>query len=1330
VLCSTSFAAITPGASASKSIVDLIGRPTGGDLGGLFRAPRGPAINQGGNGAPAGTSYVLDADNARIQRFSPTGEFEFAWGFGVRDGEEEFEICKVASLCSKGNPGSEAGQLGSESQGIAIDQGSGDVYVSDQANRRIDVFTPAGIFVGAFGWGVRKDDDESAGLDFCTTPSGCQTGFLGEAAGQFQAELGNLTVDESGKIYVADKGNRRVDIFKPILGGGVVVGVEFLRAFGWGVDTGANAFEICTVASTCNAGSTEGSGSDAGRFSTQAPSDVAVDSQGNVFVLDVLVGRVQEFNSTPEVLDSHFGSAALVEAFNSGNLLNIAVADDHLYVSGTRSDSEGRVAVAELDHSGALLDMHGTDLVGTSAFGVATARGSLGGSIYVPTGSDVSGVYILNDRPTMDPVTSHAGTTATFSGAVVSNGIPTTYHFEYSPDSEHWSSFPSSDVSAGISTAIGQIASTGAGSGTLTVAAAGGTFILSFNGESTPTLTHDSSAVSVQTALESITSVGAGNVEVSGGPGDPEGSTPYTISFTGALSGTEVTQIGIDATDLDAPLIPVAQNATGLTGSQAYLVRLVQNRAAGGGRVASTPVMFVTDPAAPAISDTHASQPTDTGVTLNATLNRQNEDTSYRFEYVDDAEFMESGFANAISFPASGATVGSGGAVTIAKDVDGLEPATMYHFRMIASNATGSTVGEEATFTTYPDQEVEQDCKNAQFRSGPSAHLPDCRAYELVTPVDSNGSFPFSIIGESAQRSAFDTALATADGGSVIFGTQGTLPGDEENGGARAAYEARRLSTGWETHGIGPDGAQAAAPGAGGVSWDHGYAFWQTGEIGGSLMVGGEDARYIRNPDGSFELIGQGALGVDPKAWGRWIAAGASHMIFSTEPGIAVPLESGAPPAGTAAIYDRTLDGTTHVVSLRPDGTPFSGGENAEYKGASADGSAVVFKVGPTYYERRDNAITVPIVTGNLVRFGGISQNGDQVIYTNGPSATSQNIFIFDADTQVTTQIVTGGRNPIVSVSADGSHVYFTSKLQIGGEGIAGENNLFVWDGSTVRFIAVLAPEDLVAFGTSQVKLGRWVEILNLNPSVQTGPANNPSRTTPDGKVFVFQSHANLTSYDSSGHGEIYRYDSTSQDIACISCSPLGLPATSEARFQANTVTDINPPTNALSHIDGVTNDGNTVFFQTGDSLVPKDVNGKQDVYEWRSGRVFLVSSGRSSSGNYLYAMTPDGNDVFFTTNEALVPGDQNGGSRRIYDARIEGGFPSSTEAEQCLEDACQGQPSLPPALLGAGSAAFQGPGTVKQRHHRGHPRKKHRHKHRHHKHRRHRAGGNHGGSK
>jgi NHL repeat-containing protein len=1286
---SAAFLTLAPSALAAKSVVSLIGSVSPGELGGLFRTPRGPAVNQSGNGGvPAGTFYVLDSGNSRIQQFSPAGKFVAAWGWGVRDGEAEFQICKVASTCRGGTAGSGAGQLGSASQGIAIDQANGNVYISDQANRRIDVFKSTGAFEGAFGWGVLTG---AASLQFCTEPTSCRAGISGAGAGQFNSTIGGLATDSSGNVYVADKSNRRVDVFKPAVSAGVVTGIEFVRAFGWGVDTNASAFQVCTTASTCNAGL---GGNQAGQFAgSNSPSDLAIDSEGNIFALDSGNKRIQKFSSAPAVLNKEFGAAALASVFGTGERLSVAIVDDHLYVSGKRAGSSNKVAVAELNREGGLIDVHGTDIASTNANGLAVADPSLGGNVYVSTTNTVNGVYVLNEPPTIDPITIHGGTTATFSGAVISDGLGVSYHFEYSTDGEHWSSFPVPDASAGVSTAVAAISATGPGTGTLAVTARGGTFTLSFNGETTTTVPYNASAATVQAALEALPSIGAGNIAVSGGPGSPSGSSPYDIAFTGTLTGTEVTQISANPGDLDAPLIPVSQAVAGLTGAQLYEVRLVQSRPQAGSAPSSV-VTFETDPAAPAISDTHASQATDTGATLTATLNPQNEETTYHFEVVSETEFAASGFANAIDVPAPSATTPAGGARTISKDVGNLQPDTTYRFRVVAANPTGSIVGEEATFTTAPSQNVEQDCPNSQLRVGPSASLPDCRAYELVSPADSNGLFPRSEIGGGSTDN-FDTPLASTNGESVLFYTTGTLPGDQSNG-TRAGYRSVRGEAGWTTQSVSPTGAQSSAPQAGGVSSDHLYAFWSSGNVSGSLVVGGQDAHYLRSPDGSFELIGQGSKGEDPQAWGRWITPNGSHVIFNTESGTAVQLEPDAPEDGIAAIYDRSADGPTHVVSLLPGNvTPTV---DSEFRGVSEDGSAVVFTVEEKMYERRDNSVTLPIVEGEAT-FAGVSRNGDRVFYVKEGDAFACDVGTSGCGPSATapTAIGSGGETEIVNVSADGSHVYFTSPQQLdGSEGEAGEPNLYAWDGSTVRFIGLLAPEDTEEFGSSLVRLGNWTELLNEPPTELFGPALNPSRTTPDGKILVFQSHADLTAYESGGHTEIYRYDAASETLDCISCNPLGTAAGSDAWLEATGATDLNPPTNALSHIANVTDDGEAVFFQTSDSLVPRDVNGTQDVYEWRAGRLALISTGLNPTKSYLYAMTGDGHDVFFTTNEALVSEDQNGGSRRIYDARVDGGFASSgTGAEACLGDACQGPPAGPPTLSRPGSSTFQGDGAT-----------------------------------
>ena len=84
----------------------------------------------------------------------------------------------------------------------------------------------------------------------------------------------------------------------------------------------------------------------------------------------------------------------------------------------------------------------------------------------------------------------------------------------------------------------------------LSVRATGGTFVLSYGGSSTEPLAYDASASSVGSALEALPPIGAGNVAVSGGPGDPFGDTPYTIFFQGSLAGTDVEQASVDSTGL------------------------------------------------------------------------------------------------------------------------------------------------------------------------------------------------------------------------------------------------------------------------------------------------------------------------------------------------------------------------------------------------------------------------------------------------------------------------------------------------------------------------------------------------------------------------------------------------------------------------------------------------------------------------------------------------------------------------------------------------------------------------------------------------------------
>ena len=237
----------------------------GGGAGQLF-SPGGVAV------ASSGDLYVADTLNERIDEFSAAGAFIKTYGWGVSDGQDQFETC--TSTCQGGIPGGGAGQLHNPF-GIATDS-SGDVYVADN-NERIDEFSAAGAFIKAYGWGVSDGQDQ-----FETCTSTCQAGIAGGGAGEFEGPTG-IATDSAGDVYVADFGNQRIDEFS--------ASASFIQAYGWGVSAGANQFETCT--STCQAGRY---GAGAGQLGD--PGGVATDSSGDVYVADD-EDRIDEFSGSP-----------------------------------------------------------------------------------------------------------------------------------------------------------------------------------------------------------------------------------------------------------------------------------------------------------------------------------------------------------------------------------------------------------------------------------------------------------------------------------------------------------------------------------------------------------------------------------------------------------------------------------------------------------------------------------------------------------------------------------------------------------------------------------------------------------------------------------------------------------------------------------------------------------------------------------------------------------------------------------------------------------------------------------------------------------------------
>jgi len=728
--------------------------------------------------------------------------------------------------------------------------------------------------------------------------------------------------------------------------------------------------------------------------------------------------------------------------------------------------------------------------------------------------------------------------------------------------------------------------------------------------------------------------------------------------------------------------VEVHVDLTGLSPSGRYFYRLTARSQFGDAQ--GEPRTF----GAPEVSGTSLSEVLYSEAVLESTVDPAGLLTSYRCEYGPT-------IAYGAAVPAT--PVGGGGAdVRVRCVLTTLEPGTAYHSRIVATNPWGSSPGEDQTFTTLAEHGGE--CPNAQFRVGPSAALPDCRAYELVTP-DLGSVVPFDLrsVSFTAAGEGFGSPLASPEGEDVIFYGEGTPPGLEGTG-FQNAYRAHRQASGWETSSAGPNGTQLPKPFPGATTPSHEYAFWGEG-LG---PTGRPERSYLRLPGGDYQLVGLGeGSATDPEAVGRFISEDGSHVIFSSR----VQLAAGAPALGVPAVYDRPATGRAQLISTPPTGAPSSvlqefAEDGARYQGSSADGSTVAFEVGSTLYVHRDGR-TAAVAAGNLA-FGGVSADGSRLFYVRTPSSLGYSqiqrgeAFAYDSATEVSTAIGSGDETVLVNVSADGSRVYFASRQTVGGGGVSGKENLYVSgvnDG--VTFIATIADDDIELAGQAQ-RLGFWTQGVGPETTISRGPAMDTSRTNYDGTALTFESYANLTAYNSDGRIEVYHYDGA-HGVRCVSCN-LGAPATSGATLQSvaqgsEQVITL-APSKGYTLIPNLTRDGKTVFFETSEALVPQDRNGLRDVYEWKEGVVSLISSGQGSSPSFLLGASTNGRDVFFTTSEALTGADADGGGESIYDAREGGGFPTMSSERPCQGDECRtGSPGAP-ALNSPGSTALEGPGN------------------------------------
>ena len=183
--------------------------------------------------------------------------------------------------------------------------------------------------------------------------------------------------------------------------------------------------------------------------------------------------------------------------------------------------------------------------------------------------------------------------------------------------------------------------------------------------------------------------------------------------------------------------VAVSADITGLAENTTYHFRLVAAYSDGSntGSDAGSDETFTTL-TSPLIDAAYTTNLTESSVDLNAEINPMGFDTTYRFEWGTSTSYGN-------SVPVPDADIGSGSSdVLVSQHLSGLSANTTYHWRVVATNSIGTTEGQDHTFVYQPPTSSGVGCPNEQLRveNALSLLLPDCRAYEQVSPVDKNDS--------------------------------------------------------------------------------------------------------------------------------------------------------------------------------------------------------------------------------------------------------------------------------------------------------------------------------------------------------------------------------------------------------------------------------------------------------------------------------------------------------------------------------------------------------------------------------------------------------------